>query len=127
MNQKHHMHSLCQQYLNQHVQIQTQDHQMYQGIVESVDNDNVYLLIPDNTQMEMDYSQMGQMPAQQGMTRQWGYGPGYGYPGYGYPGYGYPGYGYPGYGYPYYPRPRYRRLALPLAALGTIALLPFLF
>ncbi|WP_096201491.1 hypothetical protein [Bacillus sp. FJAT-45350] len=126
MHHKDYMKSMCQQYLHQPVMAQTLDNQTIQGYIEYVDDENVYLMVPEDTQ---DYRSADE--------RQFfgpGYGPGFGAgyggfygprPGFGFG--GFPGYGYGPYPYPY-PRPRpggFRRLALPLAALGTLAVLPF--
>lgn len=96
MHHKHQMYMLCQQYMHQPVMLQTHDHQVYQGIIEGVDSDHVYLLIPIHMNRED--------------SRQFGYSPYY------------PPYYYPYYPYP---RPGFQRLILPLAALTAISLLPF--
>lgn len=96
----------CTTHMYRYVMVQTNDGMTYDGIIESVDNDNVYLAVP-----------VGEAEARQPV-----YGtPGYGYGGYGY---GYPGYypGYPGY---YVPRRRFRRTVLPLATLLALSLLPY--
>ena len=113
MHHKHHMHSLCQQYMHQPVMLQTQDHQVYQGMIAGVDNDNVYLMVPTDATDNSMY--MRNDHANQ--TRQFGYG-GFGYN---------PYYSYNPYYYPYYPYPRpgFQRLILPLAALTAISLLPY--
>ncbi|MEB1807976.1 MAG: hypothetical protein LPK26_11920 [Bacillaceae bacterium] len=106
MYNKQYMQSLCQQYMNQHVMVQTADQQTYQGIIEHVDNDHVYLAVPMD---DMQQSGHGYMRSDE---RQWGY--------------PYAGFGYPYAPYPFYPRPRpFQRLVLPLAALTAISLLPF--
>lgn len=107
---------VCKQHMNKYVLIHTADGMQYDGIVESLDDEYVYLAVP-----------VGAAELVPPQARAWpGYGYGYGgYPyggaGFGYPGYGYPGFGYPGYGY----GRRFRRLALPLAALTAISLLPY--
>lgn len=102
------MHHLCKQHLNRCVRAELADGQAFEGIVEHVDEENVYLIIEININVnrtdeadEEDYR---------------GFGYGYGYPPYGY---GYPiyGYGYPGYSF------GYGRLILPLAALTALTLL----
>lgn len=120
MHHKHHMHSLCQQYLHQNVMIQTNDNQSYQGMIEGVDDDYVYLVVPmDDMSGGMHYRSEDQRfiggpgVGFGGVPGGW-YGPGYGWYG--------PGYGY--WGYPR-PRPGFRRLVLPLAALTAVSLLPF--
>ncbi|WP_309123040.1 hypothetical protein [Paenibacillus sp.] len=103
---------ICKQHMHKYVLIHTTDGMQYDGIVESMDDEYVYLAVPVGTTELMP-------PQVRGLPGYYGYGPGYGY---GYPGY-YPGYGYgyPGYGY----GGRFRRLALPLAALAAISLLPY--
>lgn len=117
---KRQAYSMCRQYVNQHVKVTTKDGKMYEGYIENVDQDHVYLAVPRNA------NDRDKGDSTSGGERQFGFGfPGY----YGYP-YGYPPYGY-GYGYGYpsydiesglYPRRRFRRFAIPLAFLGGIAL-----
>ncbi|WP_407272394.1 hypothetical protein [Radiobacillus sp. PE A8.2] len=97
----HHMYDLCTKHIHHYVLVEMVDGNKIDGIVTHVDNDYVYLAIP-NTGRENE--------------ERFGYG--FGYPGYGYgPGYGYPGYGYgPG---------RFNRLVLPLAALTALSVLPW--
>ncbi|WP_279390795.1 hypothetical protein [Alkalihalobacillus sp. LMS39] len=125
MHQMHNMKSLCQQYVNQSVAIQTNDHQVHHGIIEYVDDEMVYLMVPDEGDMSHHGGQYRSFDDQSRYgVPAYGYPP-YGRPPYGFPPYGYPGYGFPGYGW-YRPRP-FRRLALPLAALTAVSLLPFVF
>lgn len=101
---KHQAFSLCRQYIYRYVQLMTKDGRRYQGYIENVDRDSVYLAIPNETGMRDG-------------DRQY-------YPEYLYPGYGYPSY-YPYPVDPYYPYPRrrrFRRLSLPLSFLAGIAL-----
>ncbi|WP_236035013.1 hypothetical protein [Alkalihalobacterium elongatum] len=105
MYNKQYMQSLCQQYMNQHVMVQTNDHQTYHGIIEHVDNDHVYLAVPMTDTQHHGHGFM------RNDERQWGFG------------YPYAPYPYP---YPFYPSP-FRRLVLPLAALTAISLLPFVW
>lgn len=97
--------SVCKKHINRYVEIQMKDGKTYDGIVESVDDQNVYLAVP-----------RGESPRMSNEERQFGFG----YPLYGYGGFGYPWYpGYPfGYG-------RFYRLALPLALLAGLSLLPY--
>ena len=120
---KHQAFSLCRQYINQHVQLTNKDGKVYKGFIENVDQDTVYLAVPKSQNFrETEESSNG------GNRQIFGYPGGYydyGYPSYGYGGYGYGyGYGYPSYdiGYGLYPRRRFRRLGIPLAILGGIAL-----
>lgn len=113
----------CREYLQQPVRIETKDGGHYEGIIEYVDNEYVYLL---------SYADQGPTEVRSEENRQvYGYGfpyygPGYGsYYGLGYGYYGgYPFYGPYGYGYYGFPR-RISRLVLPLAALAAISLLPY--
>ncbi|AXF57982.1 hypothetical protein DT065_12535 [Salicibibacter kimchii] len=72
---KHHMYDLCQRYHYHLVQCEGTDGQVYDGIIDSVDDEGVYLLIPVGDMERED---------QDDMNRQFGYG----YPGFGF---GYPG------------------------------------
>lgn len=108
MHHKNHMKLLCEQYMHQPVQVQTNDHQVYHGIIEGVDDENVYLLIPNGMGMTRGDG-----------TRQFGYN--YYNPYYNY-------YNPYYYNYPYYPNYSYYpysldRLILPLTALAAISLL----
>lgn len=115
----------CREYLQQPVRLQTNDGGYYEGVIEHVDNEYVYLI---TTVSE------GSTEFRGGESRQrppygygFPYGPGYGgYYGSGYGAYygGYPFYGPYGYGYFGYPG-RISRLVLPLAALTAISLLPY--
>lgn len=107
MIQYFHSHSydlkgICVQYLHHYVRVKMEDGKEYEGLIEHVDGDHLYLLLPERSEGLM----MGQ---DQGLgtleERQF-----------------YPGYGYP---YPFYPG--YRRFILPLAALTALALLPYSF
>lgn len=131
--------AVCKKNMHRYVMAQTNDGMVYDGIVESVDEENLYLAVPTG-EAEMTapvannphhnygdhaYRAYGVVGAQ-GYGGYGGYGaPVYGgYGGYGAPIYGgYPGYGYgyPGYG----PRRRFRRFILPLAALAALSLLPY--
>ncbi|MGF7046091.1 hypothetical protein J2T13_000553 [Paenibacillus sp. DS2015] len=139
---------LCHDHIHRYVRVWLIDGRNYDGFVESVDDEQLYLAVP----VCHEVPQSGQMGAENaGHQVGWNdhhgnYG---GYPGIqtralsqGYyasavsdpsdpsrsypvfPGYGYPGYGYGGYGYPPYGR-RFNRLILPLAALAALSLLPY--
>ncbi|MCI3919690.1 hypothetical protein MO973_05520 [Paenibacillus sp. TRM 82003] len=121
---KHEVVDVCKQHMNKYVLIHTNDGMQYDGIIESHDEEYVYLavpvgaaeLVPPQARALSGYYGYGGYPYGGA-----GYGYGAGYPGYGYGYGGYGGYGYPGYGY----GRRFRRLALPLAALTAISLLPY--
>ncbi len=132
MNQAHQMKMQCQQYMNQPVHLQVNGQSGYSGIIEHVDDENVYVMVPtdehgqyeDIGQVMMEMNSYGYMNEQQtqkpsqdmmrdGIDQRYPYFPYYPY---------YQPYPY----YPYYPYPRPRRwsrLILPLAALTAIALL----
>lgn len=95
-------HEICKKHMYRYVSVTLTGGAVYDGIVENVDDDNLYLAVPIG---EMDQEQMRAFLP-------------YGYP---YPHYGYP-YPYPGYGFP---RRRFRRQILPLAALLALSLLPY--
>ncbi|MFC3040530.1 hypothetical protein ACFOGI_09760 [Virgibacillus xinjiangensis] len=84
MNPSHHqqLQDFCRRYQYHLVQGEGTDGRTYDGIIEGVDNDAVYMLTPDGDNDWDDWDDM---------DRQYGYGPsGYGY-NYGQPGfYGYP-------------------------------------
>ncbi|WP_059102819.1 hypothetical protein [Shouchella shacheensis] len=101
----------CQQYTNYPVKLDTHEGHHWEGIIEYVDQENVYLLIPvDMQEQPMSLTQLKhEYESFEGGDKRY------------YPGYG--GYGYP-YPPPYRPRPYgWRRLALPLAGLTALALL----
>lgn len=96
---KHEAHALCSQHINRFVRIQMHDGAIYDGVIEKVDDEHVYIASPELGENEERF-----LP----------------YPGYG-PIVG-PGFGYgPG----WYPYPRFRRYGLPLAGLLALSLLPW--
>ncbi|MDQ0158226.1 hypothetical protein [Alkalibacillus salilacus] len=105
-------HHLCRQHQMHFVHLETQDGQMFDGIIDDVDDQSVTLIMPwgDMEQDRFDDGYGG------------GYGQGYG-PGYGGPGYG-QGYGGPG----RYPRRfrRFRRHRFPFRFLNRI-FFPFFY
>jgi hypothetical protein len=101
----HEAHALCRQHMHRYVSAQMADGQVFDGIVESMDDDYLYLAVP-----------IGAMETED--SRQLLY-PGIGYPG----GYPYSPYYSPYYS-PFYPR-RFNRFALPLFALLALSLLPY--
>lgn len=137
-----HMKYQCQQHVNNPVQLQVNGYYNYEGIIESVDDHNVYLMVPvDEVGQQMNLSQVMEtmnQPAnhqhyhddafyqQPTETAERAGDERYAYP---YPGYGYQPYPFnpapfSPYGYGYYPRPyRWNRLVLPLAALTALAVL----
>ncbi len=95
---KKQMYELCNKFHLYFVQIQAIDGQMYDGIIEDVDDDSVTLLMP-----------YGDMDREVGTERQYGFG----YSGYG----GYGGYG--GFGFPRRFR-RFRRFRFPFFRLRRL-------
>ncbi len=112
MHHQQNVHDICKNHLHRYVLVQTTDQQSYDGIVENVDETNLYLAVPASEGMQRD---------EENNERLYG-GVGFGYPGYFYPPYPY---GYPSYGYPFFPRRRFQRLILPLAAITALSLLPY--
>ncbi|WP_336511509.1 hypothetical protein [Alteribacter salitolerans] len=100
MNQQE-MHHLCKDHLYRYVLVTTQDQMQYDGIVENVDDDYLYMAVP-----------VGEIGDSQHLIQGARF---------------YGGYGYTPYYPPYYygPRRRFQRLILPLAALAAISLLPY--
>ncbi|MBA2938147.1 hypothetical protein HZF08_07500 [Paenibacillus sp. CGMCC 1.16610] len=97
------IHEICKKHMYRYVSVTMTNGAVYDGIVENVDDDNLYLAVPIGG---MDHEQMRAFLP---------YG-GYPFPYYGYP---YPGYGY-GFG-----RRRFARQVLPLAGLLALSLLPY--
>lgn len=139
--QAQYMCNLCKNHMYRYVLLHTNDGKSYDGIIEHVDEKNVYLAVPlTATDMDRSDEDLNEQDddgfsrnKDENDQRQFlgGYGIPGGYPGYVYPGYGYPGYGFPGYVYPGYGirprRRRFQRQILPLAALTGLALLPYFF
>lgn len=136
--QPQHMINLCKNHMYRYVLLQTNDGRSYDGIIEHVDDKNVYLAVPiaatdmgfrnDEELNEQDNDEVDRNRDEKDQRQFLG---GYGSPG-GYPVYGFPGYGYPVYGYPVYGvgiprRRRFQRQILPLAALTALALLPYYY
>jgi hypothetical protein len=97
------VHAICIKHMYRYVSVTMTDGKVYDGIVENVDDENLYLAVPTGG---MDLEQMRAFVP-------------YPYP---YPYYGYP-YPYP-YAYPY-GRRRFVRQILPLAGLLALSLLPY--
>lgn len=126
---QNHIYELCKQHMHQHVLLQTISGEQIAGVITNLDDENVYLTVPERSDEFYDdsrqYYPYGGGPQYPPRPRP-PYGPGYpphgGYPPY-YPGYPYPPYGpglQPG------PRPGSNQLIIPLAALTAISLLPFI-
>ncbi|UJF35072.1 hypothetical protein [Paenibacillus hexagrammi] len=94
--------ALCFNHMHRYVSVTMSDGAMFDGIVEHVDEDQLYLAVPVGN---VDHEAMRAFAP---------------YPYGGYP-YGYP-YPYPGYGFP---RRRFVRQVLPLAGLLALSLLPY--
>lgn len=105
-NNYHQMYDLCSQHMHTYVLAEMNDGSRINGIVTGVDNNHVYLAIPYGPDQ-------GEMRDESDEERQFGWGPrpfGFGYG---------PGW-YGGFG------PRgFRRLALPLAGLVALSVLPW--
>lgn len=95
------MHAICSKHLHRYVFVQLKDGSTYDGIVIDVDVEHVHLAVPLSNVEPLELRAVS-----------------------GYPFHGGIGYGHPGFGYPGYPR-RFYPLALPLAALAGITLLPY--
>jgi hypothetical protein len=104
----HHLYDKCKSHMNKYVLAETTDGQKFDGIIVDVDAEQVILAVPI-TGEEMMYGYDGMMMDSRVYGYPYGFNPGFGF---------YP----PFYGFP---RRRFRRLALPLAALTAISLLPW--
>ena len=100
------MYEMCMKLIHQNVLVELNDGRKMVGVIESVNNQNVVLLVPEENHHGM--SERGHFDD----NRFGGW-------------WGYPGFGYPYYGYPFYPGFGFRRLILPLAALTAISALPY--
>ncbi len=92
------MYRLCKQHRWQYVQLMTNDGMVYEGMIENVDRDHVYLLVPmdemrSEDDMSDDYDQSSD-------TRQF-----------------FPGFGFGGFGR----RRRFRRILIPLIFLAALS------
>jgi hypothetical protein len=101
------MYQLCKEHMHSYVLAELVDGTKVDGIITGLDDEYVYMAVP----LELHEQQHSHQENTSGYR--------YGYPVYG-PGF-IPG---PAYGYGYPPR-RFRRLVLPLAALVTLAALPW--
>ncbi|MGW8957082.1 hypothetical protein [Paenibacillus sp. NPDC055715] len=99
--------TLCQQHMHRYVCVWVKDGTMYDGIVEHVDDEKIYLAVPMG---EAENVNLPYPPNNCGCGSR-AYGGFASYPSY-------------GYGFPYRRR-RFNRLILPLAALTAISLLPY--
>ncbi|MCE5167775.1 hypothetical protein LQV63_00380 [Paenibacillus profundus] len=115
--QKESMHELCHKHMHRYVKVQTMDGCVYQGVIECVDHEHLYLAVP-MAGCSVPYMTPSAAP--------YGYYPYAGTP-YALPPYvdtAYSGY-YPGYYYPYGYGRRFNQLVLPLAVLIALALIPY--
>jgi hypothetical protein len=115
--------TLCQKHMYRYVRVWVKDGTMYDGIVEHVDNEKLYLAVPRdemenaNVNVNANANANANLPYPPnncgcgGSRAFWGYA-------------FYPPYPAFGYGFPY-GRRRFNRLVLPLAALAAIGLLPY--
>ncbi|MGG4217397.1 hypothetical protein ABEW32_04090 [Paenibacillus jamilae] len=110
--------TLCQQHMHRYVCVWVKDGTTYDGIVEHVDDEKIYLAVPMGGE-EVENVNLPYPPNNCGCGSRafGGYAP---YSPYFYP-YPVPAYAY---GFPY-GRRRFNRLVLPLAALTAISLLPY--
>ncbi|MGX1828869.1 hypothetical protein ACWIE6_11490 [Paenibacillus taichungensis] len=109
---------LCKEHMHRYVCIQMHDGAHYDGIVEHVDDDMIYLAVPVGHEAAVNHANANWGPNMMPVTypaHSRGFFPGYGYP------YPYP-YPYPYYGYG---RRRFNRLVLPLIGLTALTLLPY--
>ncbi|QLG39262.1 hypothetical protein HW560_14950 [Paenibacillus sp. E222] len=105
---------LCKEHMHRYVCIQMHDGAHYDGIVENVDDDMIYLAVPVGHEAMVNHANANWGPNMMPVT----------YPAHArgfFPGYGYP-YPYPYYGYG---RRRFNRLVLPLIGLTALTLLPY--
>ncbi|MEC0135604.1 hypothetical protein P4H94_01655 [Paenibacillus macerans] len=86
---KRHMKEMCRKYHHHFMHLEGTDGRVYEGIIDGIDDDHVYLLVPIG-ETDGDDRAFGGYP-----FGTFGYG-GFPYGGFG----GYPFYGYPFYGYP---------------------------
>ncbi|MGR6544971.1 hypothetical protein [Paenibacillus tundrae] len=105
---------ICKEHMHRYVCVQMQDGSHYDGIMENVDDDMIYLAVPVGPEATMHHANWAPnaMPgANYSLAHARGFYPGYGYPT-----------PYPYYGYG---RRRFNRLVLPLFALTALTLLPY--
>ncbi|SFE26318.1 hypothetical protein SAMN05192532_10121 [Alteribacillus iranensis] len=117
---KMHMHHLCKQHVGKYVAVQTVNQEQIHGFVEDVDDDHVYMVVPDNNYPTGPSNPMHPMTSPHGnmtddSTKPYPHNRQY---------YGYYG-GYPGWGYGPAPYSGFRRLVLPLTALVALSTLPY--
>lgn len=101
---------LCKEHMHRYVCVQMHDGAQYDGIMENVDDDMIYLAVPVGNEAMVNHANWGpnMMPATYPAHSR-GFFPGFGYP-------------YPYYGYG---RRRFNRLVLPLVGLTALSLLPY--
>ncbi|MDO7905465.1 hypothetical protein Q5741_03445 [Paenibacillus sp. JX-17] len=111
----HETKEVCGQHVHRYVAVWTVEGKVYDGIVDHVDDEKLYLAVPVGGGEMDDRFPQGEPRA---------FVPGYPIPPGGYIN-AYPSYPvYPPYGYPYIRR-RFNPLILPLATLTAISLLPY--
>jgi hypothetical protein len=76
--------AFCRQHKYCYVVAETMDGRQYDGIIESADNDQVYMLLP-----------AGDGPNDIAANDQRQFGSPFGFPGFGFGGFGFPGFGFP--------------------------------
>ncbi|MCM3784487.1 hypothetical protein M3231_16005 [Neobacillus mesonae] len=109
--EKHDKKKMCSDHMYRYVSVWMEDGSVHDGIVESVDDENVYLAVP----MTCDYDMQAPVYAMHG---NYGCSPCGDYRGF------YPFGG--GFGHHHGRRRRFNRLVLPLFALTAISLLPLI-
>ena len=130
---QNHVYDLCKQHMNQNVLLQTKSGDQIEGVIENLDDENVYVIVPtrsnDYNEESRQYNPYGGGSSYPPRPRpRPPYGPGPRPPHGGYPPYnpGYPPYYGAGYGQQPGPGSGANRLIIPLAALAAISVLPFI-
>ncbi|CAM4238821.1 MULTISPECIES: hypothetical protein [Paenibacillus] len=105
---------ICKEHMHRYVCVQMNDGMHYDGIMENVDDEMIYLAVPVGPEAMVNHANWAPN-AMPGANYPIGHTRGF------YPGYGYPT-PYPYYGYG---RRRFNRLVLPLFGLTALSLLPY--
>lgn len=103
---KQNVQQMCSHHLNKPVRVQLQNGQYYEGVIANVDQNYLYLSVPELRSSSCTSCTDRQPP--------------YGYSPYGYQPYGYPGYG--GYGYNPYVGSYASNVILPLVLFDLLAI-----